>query len=336
MAKGRPQATREERASRRPRTSAARVTGEPQAWSRLLLVGGVVAVLLIVGGIIGFGWYQTQIRPLGKVVLRVGETEFTLGHLERRMKLELETNPFFTQNIPLLPDSVYEQLVREAKLLEAADDELNITVTEEDVDARIRERGSLPQDVEPQVLAAEFDRQVEESGLKPSEFRQMIRAEVIEERARNFFLFVAPKQEVQARFRWIVTTDRATAEEALQRLEAGEDFAAVAQDLSIDTASADQGGEVDWRVRGQLPDQEIEDFLFDTAQPGERTEVLEIRDAFYIVELLEREERELSDTQRQVVATRELNNWLRDLDNKLEIERDFTDEDRGRALNDIL
>src|SRR3990172_8549929 len=120
---------------------------DAERWNRLLILGGVVAVILVALGIIGFGWYQTHIRPLGKTVLRVADTKISLAHLERRMRLERQEQPFAFQGESLLqlPDLVLSQLEVEATLLEGAE-QLDITVTEEEVDAKIREEGNLAED----------------------------------------------------------------------------------------------------------------------------------------------------------------------------------------------
>jgi phytoene dehydrogenase-like protein len=53
--------------------------------------------------------------------------------------------------------------------------------------------------------------------------------------------------------------------------------------------------------------------------------------------LLERDdERELTDDQRESVASRELRDWIDGLRDSLDIERDLSRDDAERALTDIL
>lgn len=311
---------------------------DAERWHRLLIVGGVAAVIVIAAGVIVFGWYQTQIKPLGKTVLQVGEIEFSLGHLERRMSLMYEESPFFQQGgqgLLALPDTVMFQLEREGKLLEAAG-ELNISVSEEEVAAEIRDLGGLAEDVEPNLFAEEFRRQVEESGLKESEYRQKLKAELLEEKVRNYFVYLAPAEEPQVRGRYLVLDDETKAQEALGRLQAGEDFATVASQVSVAGGTGQQQGEIDWSPRGGLAfaPKEVEDFLFE-AQPGQLSDVIPVSDFFYIAQLLERDDRRpLDDQQRPRVAEREMDEWLDGL--SLTVERNFTEEDAVRALEDIL
>ncbi|OGO49811.1 MAG: hypothetical protein A2148_07490 [Chloroflexi bacterium RBG_16_68_14] len=329
MAKAKSQAAARSREARK---------AEAERWNRFLIVGGVAAAILVALGIIGFGWYQTQIRPLSKTVLRVGDTKISLAHLERRMRLERAERPFALQgqNLLQLPDLVLSQLEVEATLLEGTE-ELDITVTEEEVDAKIREEGDLAEDVAPNLFADEYRRQVEKSGLEPDEYRQMLRARVLGEKVLNYFVFLAPSEEPQVRIRWIIADSEERAQQAFWRLASGEDFAALAKEFSVESSSAEQGGVIEWSPRGTFPIAELEDFLFQQAEPGQRSEIIASGQFFYIVELLGRDEsRPLDDDQKRVVGSREMQKWLDDMRTKLGIEQDFTQEDSIRALNDVL
>jgi hypothetical protein len=326
-----------QRAQQRAR-AAHHTAADSERMNRTLIVGGIVAVILIVLGIIGFGWYQTQIRPLGKTVLTVGDVKFNLAHLERRMELELQDNPFYTSSNALLqlPDIMYERLVEEGRLLEAGPTLPSITLTEEDLTAEIRARSGLAEDVAPDVFAAEFRRQVEESGLRENEYRQMLQAEILRDKVRAFFIFAAPAEAEQARARWIVVDTQADADEALQRLAAGEDFVEVALDLSAQPQLAEPGEtDEDWIPRELLGNEPLEKFLFDEAAPGQRSDIIVSNDVFYIVELLDHEEaRALSDVQRSNVAELDMQEWLEGVDVK--VDRNFSEEDAVRALDDAI
>lgn len=307
--------------------------------NRNLIIGGVVAVVIIALGIIGFGIYQTQIKPLNKTVLRVGETEYSLAHLERRMRLTQIENPTFAQGGQILlqlPNFVLDELEQEATLLEAAGT-IDVTVTEEDVDNEIKRRGGLAEDVEASVFAEEFRSQVKTSPLHADEYRQYLRAQLLQEKVNNYFVFLAPASEPQVRSRWIAFDDEDKADAALIRLDDGENFEALARELSIDSASAETGGLVEWRPRGTFPFGGIEDFLFDEAARNDHSEVFPAGGLFYLVRLLNKEDdRELDGDQRRVVGQREMADWIGTQTGTLDFFRDLSAEDANRALGDVL
>lgn len=302
----------------------------------MLIVGGVVALIVIALGVIGYGWYQTQIKPLGKTVLQVGETKFSLGHVERRMRLELDQNPGYQGQLVLqLPDAVIAQLENEARLLEGAG-ELNLTVTEEELTTDVRERGSLAEDVAPGVFADEFRRQVEESHLHEGEYRRMLTANLLGNKARSYFAYLAPSAEPQVLYRWIVVDNQDSAEAVQQRLAAGEDFTAVGQEVSLDPTRAEKKtADEDWSPKGFFPSDSVEKYLFEDGQVGQRSDIITVGDFSYIVELVDRDDdRQLGDAQRARVGERELQAWLEGVD--VQVTKDFTVEDASRALNDVL
>jgi foldase protein PrsA len=306
-----------------------------EQWSRRLAVGGVVAVIAIVIGIIAYGWYQTHVKPLEKTVLQVEDTKFNLAHVERRVRLE--KGNYTADNYVQLVNDVLTQLEHEGLLLAGAG-EIGISVTDEEVTAEVRNRGNLAEDVEQSIFAAEFRRQVEESGLRENEYRQMLRADLIGRKVQNYFLYLAPTEEPQVRGRWIVLDDVDKADEVEQRLEAGEDFAALAKEFSIDTSNADQGGEFDWTPRGVWPiPKDVHDFLFDQAEIGQRSDVITVSNLYYIVELEERaDSRPLDDQQRQKVADRNMQEWLADLAGRLNVKVDFDQSDLEKLGNDVF
>lgn len=308
---------------------------DSEHWNRRLIIGAVVAAVIVAIGFIGFGWYQTQIRPLGKTVVRVQDTKYSLAHLERRMELELDTGGTFSRNnssVINLPEYVADQLEGEAALL-AGLAELDLEVTDADVAAEIRRRGGLADDVDPQVFADEVKDQVSQSGLKQNEYELMIRAYLAEQKAHDYFLFLGPTEEAQARGQLMIFAEEEEASAAVERLDAGEEFLTVAEELSLDPNNI----EIDWFVRGAevFIFDDVEDYFFE-AEPGEVSEVIELNSFFYIVNLLERDEaRELDEDQRSTVADRELGDWLTGLRGTLDIERDLSQDDAIKALEDI-
>jgi parvulin-like peptidyl-prolyl isomerase len=76
---------------------------------------------------------------------------------------------------------------------------------------------------------------------------------------------------------------RKRAQEILARLEAGEDFATVAQEVSEDPATSSRGGEMGTYTKGRLP-RELEDVAFGL-EPGQISEPVETRFGLHILKV---------------------------------------------------
>lgn len=80
------------------------------------------------------------------------------------------------------------------------------------------------------------------------------------------------------------SASKAKAEAALARLEAGEDFAALAEELSDDTFSGENGGDLEFLERGVM-DESFEDSAFALASVGDTTSVVETSFGLHIIKL---------------------------------------------------
>lgn len=74
------------------------------------------------------------------------------------------------------------------------------------------------------------------------------------------------------------------AEQALQELENGADFAEVAQTYSDDTFSAEQGGDLDWIAKGVM-DEDFDSAAFDLENVGDTSGIVETSFGFHIIKL---------------------------------------------------
>ena len=97
---------------------------------------------------------------------------------------------------------------------------------------------------------------------------------------------------------------RARAAAALERLKKGEDFAAVAKELSEDKATKERGGDLGFIRRGHA-EEAFEAAAFATA-PGELSAVVETRYGFHVIRVDERKaprERPLAEVRDQILET---------------------------------
>lgn len=236
---------------RAPRVAALLTTG-------LLLSGCAALTGDAAAGLGGFGNGDIAARGGGAVVtideleVEVDEAveagalqgdQFTGSDLERRVQLQT-----------LVLNNLFQIRLAEA----AAEEDFGITVTDADIDERVA------QAAEDAGGMAAFEEQLAASGQTLELFRrgqfvaslqeQIIDALVAEEPLTDEEVAAQYEQRraefEQASVRHILVETQAEAQDVIARLEAGEDFAALAQELSLDPGSAEAGGSLGLAPRG--------------------------------------------------------------------------------------
>ncbi|MFQ5612260.1 MAG: peptidylprolyl isomerase [Anaerolineae bacterium] len=148
----------------------------------------------------------------------------------------------------------------------------------------------------------------ENTGLSEAEYRQIVRRGLVINALREKLAEQVTPVEEQVQARHILVETEEEIQEVKARLEAGEDFAEVAADVSLDTSNKDQGGDLGFFPRGMMVP-EFETVAFDTPI-GQVSEPFETSFGWHILEVLAREERELEPfilAQRQAGAYQD---WL--------------------------
>lgn len=277
-------------------------------------LGGLVVV--VVAAIAIFGYYQTEIRPKKETVIQVGERTFSLQYLERRVRYDIrEGSTMYAANLAQAAQLLVEEIGREELMRQGAP-EKGIDLSEEAVDAEIAHREGVPTNADRNAFADAYREAVRSSGLSTQGYRDVIAADLAEEAIQTKFEEEAAETAEQVRFRVIVLATEEEAQAALERLHNGEDFAAVAQEVSLDTASAEQGGEHDWIIRG-VTEPALDEVLF-SLEVGQLSEVITGQNAFFIVEVLEKAaDRETTAGQRSSLASQAKEEWLTELRERL-------------------
>lgn len=155
--------------------------------------------------------------------------------------------------------------------------------------------------------------EVSEEELRAAYEQERERFETAEERrARHILIEVANGQEDAA---------RTAAEAVVARVRGGEDFAAVAAEVSADLGTRAQGGDLGWNGRGTFPT-EFEDALF-AMSPGDISEPVRTDSGFHVIRLDDVRAGDLQsfeavrDELAAETQTREAENGFYDLANQL-------------------
>lgn len=147
-------------------------------------------------------------------------------------------------------------------------------------------------------------------GLDEQYLRDFIEVVMLREKLREQITADVQPFDEQVRARHILVADEATARDIITRLQAGEDFAELARELSTDTGSAVQGGDLGWFGKGMMVP-EFQDAAFALQNPGDfTTEPVSSTFGFHIIQLLGKRESALSPEAFESAKDAAFQEWL--------------------------
>jgi parvulin-like peptidyl-prolyl isomerase len=128
---------------------------------------------------------------------------------------------------------------------------------------------------------------------------------------------VTEEEQVKARHILVATADEAAA--LIARLDAGEDFATLAQEASLDTGSGMQGGDLGWFPRGAMVPT-FEEAAF-ALEPGQMSDAIQSQYGFHIILLEDKAVRPLDAAWAERRQQQAFDEHLTALESEATIER---------------
>ena len=297
---------------------------------RLYATGGIVALVVLALGVVGFAflsdYWADQRRP-GSTAVQVDDTKFTLRYFSDRLRMHGQEGgfPASPAQFLLAISTVTSQIVEETILIRFAS-EMDVSANEAEIRDEMAVRLGMTAD-DPS-FDLRFQAVLSRSGLSEEQYTQMIEAAVLRDKIREKLEAEVPSSAESIRYRLIPVADQATADDIVRRVEEGEDFAELAVELSLDTTTAADGGDVGWVPRGILAET-VEDTLFGL-EPDGLTTIL-VSSVVGVFQVLEKaEDREIEPDHRLTLANSALLDWLDEKRTQLEI-REFVSQDADKA-----
>lgn len=145
--------------------------------------------------------------------------------------------------------------------------------------------------------------------IDESFYRALVRAELLREKVRAAITSDLKPFEEQAWVRHILVGTDQEAVAVTIRLQQGEDFGELAKELSLDTGSAPQGGDLGWRGRGvYVAEFEIAAF---TQPIGEIGKPIQSQFGWHIIQVLGREERPVDEARFNQIKDDTFADWIK-------------------------
>ena len=315
---------------RRARQEAARVESsrstrekrhERLAWG----IGAGLLVLVI--GIVVFGFYQEFYRPPRVWAGSVRDQEFKMGDLVERIRVlqglsgqvDLSTVPF-----------EYLRDLLNAEVLRQAAPNLGFRLADEDIDGVIKAQfyPSVPegQESDPGQLDQEFRNNYQiflaRTGLAAADFRVIVQEQLALQQLGLMLGRTIPETTAQVEVEWIrseiegrIDVGAIRARLGSEKTGGGEEFVKVAGEVGIPAGFADRTGYVGWVPEGAFP--ELDGALFGDEERdipplevGEISGPIFTQDGIYIVRLLTGPtDREFSNQMRNKLNIELVTKW---------------------------
>ena len=287
-----------------------------------------VLLVVVVLGVVGFGYYQEFYKPPRVWAGSVRDVEFTMGDLVSRIRVLQGVNRYQggQVNLSRIPFEYLQNLVH-AEILRQESPNLGITIQDEDIEQELR-RQFLPtadpgQETDPGQLEREFrdtyGAYLTATGLSDADFRVIIEEQLAERGLAMILSQKIEERQPHVEIQWIQLPldGDVLVQDVVRRLE-NEDFTRIAQELNTSSQFSDPGGYVGWVPKGAFPD--FDDFLFGNEQeglepvtPGLIAEPIFTSDAYFILNVLSSaKDHNLTRLMGNKLLRESMNSWQRD------------------------
>jgi len=193
-----------------------------------IIFGSGIFIIVAVLGTIGAGWYITQYQPLHQTVIVVNDTEFDMDYYIKMLKYYGEGQPI--QYMQFMADTVAKD-IEQNELVRQGAMELGISVSSDEVDEKLKS-------YDPPLS---------------KDYRDIVGAQMLFDKLRDeYFDKQVPVFAEQRHIMAMLLESESQAAEVRARLESDEDFAELAGELSLESFSKTEQGDLGWQLKGFL------------------------------------------------------------------------------------
>ena len=276
------------------------------------IAGSVFVIVILI--IVGIFYYQGYVAPFQRTIITIDDTDITMDYFIQKARLT-GIDPMY-----LLESVTNEQLIKQEAPRYIGE------VGPEDIEQELRRaaRGQSENMTEGEFKEW-YRQQLNESKLSDAEYKEMIRTGLLAQRLHEYLAERVPTVAEQVHLHAMLLEDYEDAEEVRKRWEAGEDFADLVREVSLDEQTKENGGDIGWFPRGVMIfgfDEEL--FNLDI---GGVSEPLPSEVGFHLIMVSEKAvAREIEEEPLQILKSKALDTWLLQERQYHEIKYNFNSE----------
>ncbi len=207
-----------------------------------IIFGLGVFIIVAVLAVVGVGWYINQYQPLQQTVISVNDTKFNMDYYVNTLKFYGKDQSItFMYGVAGEVETIIErnEMIRQGTM------KLGISVSDEEVDKELKSHDPPFNDVHRDIV-----------------WSQMLVRKLQDE----YFEQQVPVYTEQRHVMAMLLESERQANEVRLRLEGGESFAALAEELSLESFTKEENGDLGWHPKEVLTmllgDSTVEDYAF--------------------------------------------------------------------------
>ena len=207
----------------------------------------IIAVAIFLAGIlgyVGYGYYNSEIKPFHEIVIEVNDTSFNMDYYVKTF--DAYTKGMESSRLYYMPDSITNQIVQDELIRQGANS-LGIEVTDKEIDKEIEEN-ELPKD---------------------RIYCDIVAVGLLGEKLQEYFDSELPDTMEQAHVQVMLVESQEMADAVMAKNESSGNFTALVDEFSCNPQIE---GDLGWLPRELMPNSLIGEVAF-SLEPGETSKI---------------------------------------------------------------
>lgn len=215
-----------------------------QARIRHIIIIAVAIFLAGILGYVGYGYYNSEIKPFHEIVIEVNDTSFNMDYYVKTF--DAYTKGMESSRLYYMPDIITNQIVQDELIRQGANS-LGIEVTDKEIDKEIEEN-ELPKD---------------------RIYCDIVAVGLLGEKLQEYFDSELPDTMEQAHVQVMFVESQEMADAVMAKIEGSGNFTALVDEFSCNPQIE---GDLGWLPRELMPESLIGEVAF-SLEPGETSKI---------------------------------------------------------------